>query len=68
MDFKIGDHVRGTQNQKYGIANADLTLAKVTEVLENGMIMIQVIEHKTRLDVINACLGTPMVIKKDDDR
>lgn len=72
MDFKIGDLVRGTKNKKYSIANADLTLAKVTEVLENGMIMIQVIEHKTRLDVINACLGTPMdsieLIKKDDDR
>lgn len=70
MEFKIGDLVRGTKNQKYGIANADMTLAEVTDVYD-GMVMIRVIEHKTRLDVVNACLGTPVdsieLIKKDDD-
>lgn len=59
MEFKIGDLVRGTQNQKYGIANADMTLAEVTGVYD-GMVMIRVIKHKTRLDVVNACLGTPI--------
>lgn len=59
MDFKIGDLVRGTRNQKYGIANANMTLAEVTDVLDNGMVMVRVIKHQTRLDVVGACLGTP---------
>ena len=49
-----------------------MTLAEVTDVFENGMVMIRVIEHKTRLDVVGACLGTPKnsieLIEKDDDR
>lgn len=59
MEFKIGDRVRGTKNKKYNIANTDMTLAEVTGVYD-GMVMIRVIEHKTRLDVVNACLGTPV--------
>ena len=47
MEFKIGDLVRGTQNQKYGIANADMTLAEVTGVYD-GMVMIRVIRHTDR--------------------
>ena len=44
MEFKIGDLVRGTQNQKYGIANADMTLAEVTGVYD-GMVMILSLIH-----------------------
>ena len=72
MDFKIGDHVRGTKNERYDITNENMTLAEVTDVFENGMVMIRVIEHKTRLDVVGACLGTPKnsieLIERDDDR
>lgn len=59
MEFKIGDRVRGTKNKKYDIANADMTLAEVIDVYDD-MVMIRVIQHKTRLDVVDACFGTPV--------
>jgi hypothetical protein len=47
-EFSVGDIVRGTSGNPYGVTNEDMTKGEVTYIGASGSIGVKVIEHKHR--------------------
>jgi hypothetical protein len=47
-EFSVGDIVRGTHGNPYGVTNEDMTKGEVTYIGASGSIGVKVIEHKHR--------------------
>lgn len=43
--FKVGDIVKGTDPDKYGVTNSHMTRGRVTEIGEDGWLSVKVLEH-----------------------
>ena len=48
MKFKVGDIVKGINNNSYGITNQDMYKGKIIKIRKNGYIDIKILDHKVK--------------------
>lgn len=48
MKFKVGDIVKGINNNSYGITNQDMYKGKIIKIRKNGCIDIKILDHKVK--------------------
>lgn len=53
--FKVGDIVKGIDEDRYGITNTKMTKGRVIKVRENGMFVVKIIEHECKEYIGDEC-------------
>ncbi len=57
--FKVGDYVRGIDQERYNVTNSDMTKGEITAVYTNGF-QVVILDHKDK-----SCIGQEHIVEDE---